>query len=117
MNKANRNSHLIRQRLSVALAMLFCLFFSNLEYVSETVNIPSIEQQEENSDEREQSFISVAVDAVVPFAVQVVQAVFQLIYQALDLENQGFALESPSIGFTSSLGEVFFERIISPQGP
>lgn len=117
MKQRTPNNKLVRQRLSVGLALLLCLFFSHLDYLGQAVQDTGIEQQGDSSDDREQTFLSVAVDAVVPFALQVTQTIFHLIYQVLDFDQQNFSIDIPSVGYAASLGEVFFERIISPQGP
>ncbi|MHA7129604.1 hypothetical protein [Algoriphagus namhaensis] len=117
MNQNNQNRNLLRQRLSVALALLFCMFFSSLEYSGQEILDIKKEYSSENSENENQTFLSVAVDAVVPFALQITQTVFHLIYQILNFEGQTYSFQAPAIGYTASLGEVFFERIISPQGP
>ncbi len=117
MKQMNRNSDLLRKRLALGFALLFCVFFSSLEYLNESIQENAIEQQEQSSEDENQTFLSVAVDAVVPFAIHVTQTAFRLIYELVDSESKLTGIISAPIGYSASLGEVFFERIISPQGP
>jgi len=117
MKQKNRNSDLFRKRLAVGFALLFCLFFSSLEYLNESIQDSAIEMQEQGTENENQTFVSVAVDAVVPFALHITQTAFRLIYELVESENQLIETIIQPVGFTSSLGELFFERVISPQGP
>ena len=61
--------------------------------------------------------MDVAVDAVVPFALEVANTVFYLISQLFRVD---FSLHLPQVtaaSFVNSFTEILFERIISPQGP
>ena len=76
----NRNTYYStsKQRFSWALVLFFCLFVSSIEY------FPSEGKQsrtEQSSEKPGQSFLDVAVDAVVPFALEVANTVFYLISQ------------------------------------
>ncbi len=99
------------------MAMLFCLFFSSLEYTAQNQTQDQIEIEDDATEEREDTFLNVAVDAVVPFAVHVTQAVMHIIYSIVTVEGQVTEFQTEAVGFTASLGEVFFERVISTQGP
>lgn len=101
----------------MALALLFCLTVSSLEYVSEQGSQIALEQQDNAAQEQEQTFLNVAVDAVVPFALEVTQTVFYLIYEIIDFEGKFLAFETSTISLFNSHVEILFERIISPQGP
>ena len=117
MNARRKNNTLLRQRLSMALALLFCLTVTSLEYVSDHGFEAPLEHQDGNSQNQEQTFLNVAVDAVVPFAVEVSQTVFYLIYEIIDFEGKFLAFETSTISLFNSHIEILFERIISPQGP
>ena len=112
----NRNTYhsTSQQRFSWALVVLFCLFVSSIEF------FPSATEQtrtEQSSEQPDQSFLDVAVDAVIPFVLQVANTVFYLISQIFQID---FSLPLPQVGtvsFVNSLTEILFERIISPQGP
>lgn len=117
MNAKQKNSNLLRQRLSMALALLFCLTVSSIEYVADHGIKTSLEQQDGSSQNQEQTFLNIAVDAVVPFALEVSQTVFYLIYENIDFEGKFLAFETSTISLFNSHIEILFERIISPQGP
>lgn len=114
MSSKKSNSKLIQQRIAVMLALLLCFFISSVEYSSleETV------QTEQHSDsDQNQTFLNVAVDAVVPFAVHVSHSVFYLIYEIISFEPTSFVADMISIPQPNQLGEILFERIISTKGP
>ena len=112
----NRNTYhsTSQQRFSWALVVLFCLFVSSIEFFP---NAPEKSRPEQSTEQPAQSFLDVAVDAVIPFVVQVANTVFYLISQISQVD---FSLPLPQVGtvsFVNSLTEILFERIISPQGP
>ena len=118
MNRSNKSNNLIQQRLTVLLALLFCLFISSVEYVPSADSLTKIEKQHQNSDsDQNQSFIDVAVDAVVPFAVHVSQSVLYFIYEIVRFKGNTFITETTSIFQPNQLVEILFERIISTKGP
>ena len=103
-----------QQRFSWALVVLFCLFVSSIEFFPVA---PNQTRTEASSEQPDQSFLDVAVDAVVPFVLQVANTVFYLISKLFQVD---FSLPLPPIGsveFVNSLTEILFERIISPQWP
>ncbi len=102
----------------VMLALLFCLFISSVEYHPENGNNANVENQEKsNSSEQNQTFLDVAVDAVVPFVVHVSHTVLYLIYEIVRFEGTTFIVDSVSSFQPNQLGEILFERIISTKGP
>jgi spore maturation protein SpmA len=112
----NRNTYhnTSQQRFSWALVVLFCLFVSSVEFFPVA---PNQTRTEASSEQPDQSFLDVAVDAVVPFVLQVANTVFYLISKLFQVD---FSLPLPQVGtieFVNSLTEILFERIISPQGP
>jgi len=112
----NRNTYhsTSKQRFSWALVLFFCLFVSSIEYFPSEGNLSRTEQSAEQPG---QSFLDVAVDAVVPFALEVANTVFYLISQLFRVD---FSLHLPQVAgasFVNSFTEILFERIISPQGP
>jgi hypothetical protein len=103
-----------RQKFSVLLAMLFCLFVSGIEY------IPAYQdsvKSEQSADNPEQTFLDVAVDAVVPFALYVADTVLYLIYQVFSFEFKIPVQHTISSFYPNPLIQILFERIISTQGP
>lgn len=111
-NRIIHNS-LFQQRFTLLMALLFCLFISSVEYVPQD-DIAKTEQASENQD---QTFISVAVDAVVPFVLHVADTVLYLIYQIFSFELKIPSLQAVSAFFPNQLVEILFERIISTKGP
>jgi hypothetical protein len=114
MKNKTRHSGNFRQRFSLLLAMLFCLFVSSVEHIPTHQLSSKTEQSSENSD---QTFLNVAVDAVVPFVIHVADTVFYLIYQIFSFEFKIPNYQAVSAFFPNQLIEILFERIISTKGP
>jgi hypothetical protein len=114
MKKSTIHSKLFQQRFSLLMALLFCLFISSVEYVPQQGEIAKTEQSSENPD---QTFLNVAVDAVVPFVVHVADTVFYLIHHIFSFEFQLPTLQAVSAFYPNQLVEILFERIISTKGP
>ncbi|MBC6367762.1 hypothetical protein [Algoriphagus sp. AK58] len=108
------NSTMFRQRFSVLMALLFCLFVSGVEYLPDNQEKPRSEQSSENPD---QTFLNVAVDAVVPFVLHVADTVLYLIYQIFSFEFKIPTHQAVSAFYPNQLIEILFERIISTKGP
>ena len=112
-NKAHNRSP-FQQRFSLMLSLLLCLFVSSVEYLPEgKAQAPS----EQSAEQPGQHFLDVAVDAVVPFVVQVADTVFYLIPLVFRFD---IALPLPgpsSASYVNSLAEILFEPIISTKGP
>ena len=119
MKSRNQHSKLFQQRITMVLALLFCLFISSVEYIPESIDTVSVEQQDANQADQDQNqtFLNVAVDAVVPFVVHVSHTVLYLIYQIENEEKQGFHFETSTFPQSNQLVEILFERIISTKGP
>lgn len=118
MKATKRNSNLFQQRLTVMLALLLCLFISSVEYIPETGEVAKVENQDKtSSNEQDQFFLNVAVDAVVPFLVNVSHNALYLIYEIVRFEGSTFITDSTSVFHPNQLVEILFERIISTKGP
>jgi len=118
MRQSKHPNNLFQQRITVLLAMLFCLFISSVEYVPSSDSISKIEKQQQSADsDQNQSFLDVAVDAVVPFAVHISQSVLYFIYEIVRFKGSTIFAESTSIFQPNQLVEILFERIISTKGP
>ncbi|WP_439473947.1 hypothetical protein [Algoriphagus formosus] len=115
MKQKAQNNILWQRRFTLALALLLCFFVSSLEYVTHP-EINKIEHQS-TEDGSEQAVISMAVDAVVPFAVQLTQTALYFIYDIISFEPRSFTIESASFAPSNQLVEILFERIISTLGP
>lgn len=108
------HNNLFQQRFTLIMALLFCLFISSVEYVPQDGNSIKTEQSSDNQD---QTFLSVAVDAVVPFVLNVANTVFYLIHKIFSFEFKIPSLQAVSAFFSNQLVEILFERIISTKGP
>jgi hypothetical protein len=118
MKSTKRNSNLFQQRLTVMLALLLCLFISSVEYLPENTEVVKVEKQDTtSSNDQNQTFFNVAVDAVVPFLVNVSHNTLYLIYELVRFEGATFITESTSVFHPNQLVEILFERIISTKGP
>lgn len=118
MKASKPNSKIFHQRITMMLALLLCLFISSVEYIPDTTDTISLEQQDNSSDQdQNQTFLNVAVDAVVPFVVHVSHTVMYLIYKIELEENGSFEVETNTFSHFNQLVEILFERIISTKGP
>ncbi|MDR7129969.1 hypothetical protein J2X69_002315 [Algoriphagus sp. 4150] len=118
MKVTKRNSNLFQQRLTVMLALLLCLFISSVEYVPDNGDAAKVEEQDKaSSSDKNQTFLDVAVDAVVPFVVNVSQSTLYLIYEIVRFESSTFITECTTAFQPNQLAEILFERIISTKGP
>lgn len=120
MSKIEDHKNLWKQRITLMMVMLFCCLISGVEYfpqedagTSVSVEVPS--EAEGNTDT--QTYLNVAVDAVVPFVTTLSQQIFYLIYENIRLESRAsFELPSSTPFFNPFL-EILLERIISPNAP
>lgn len=118
MKQTKSQSNLLQQRITIMLALLFCMLISSVEYVPTVDSISKIEKQQQEADSNQnQTFLSVAVDAVVPFVVHVSQSVLYFIYETVQFKGTIFLTESIRIFQPNQLTEILFERIISTKGP
>lgn len=112
-NKAHTRSS-FQQRFSLLLALLLCLFVSSVEYLPEGKAQASSEQSAEQPGKH---FLDVAVDAVVPFVVQVADTVFYLISLVFRFDVELPLPRLSTVSYVNTLAEILFERIISTKGP
>ncbi|WPR74783.1 hypothetical protein [Algoriphagus sp. NG3] len=118
MKVSKRNSNLFQQRLTVMLALLLCLFISSIEYIPEAAEGVKVEKKDQaTSNDQDQTFLNVAVDAVVPFVVHVSHSLLYLIHEVVNFEGATLISEATSVFQPNQLGEILFERIISTKGP
>lgn len=103
------------------LVLFFCLLVSGAEYFpkkAEQNNKSKQEQsQESESSSENQTFLNVAVDAVVPFVTVLSQQVFHLIYENFTVEPPISNGVSVSLPLNFPYWEILLERIISPNAP
>ncbi len=118
MKVKTKNSNLLKQRITVLLALLLCMFISSVEYITEETHAYPVEHHEDaDPTDQSQTFLNVAVDAVVPFVVHVSNQVMYLIYEIVPNKGTTYITESISFLQPNQLVEILFEQIISTQGP
>jgi hypothetical protein len=117
MNTPKQKSSLFQQRITLMLAMLLCLFVSSVEYLPQGISEKFENKEKSNSENQNQTFIDVAVDAVVPFVVSVSQLVLHFVSDVFQFEGFIFAPEIVSFFYSNQLTEILFELIISTKGP
>ncbi len=123
MRKNITHTQLLRQRLSLLLVVLFCVLISSSEYLvnldaqqGEVINIEQ-PQEDEPSQDKNETLIHTAVDAVVPFVGVVMDQVFHLMYEVFGGEAK-LTLESKAFFPSSnSYFQILFEQIISANAP
>ncbi len=108
--------------MSLLLVLFFCVLISGSEYFvqfeTSSDEVVNVEQQEdESSQEKNETLIHTAVDAVVPFVGVVMDQVFHLMYEIFGGEAK-MGLE-PKAFFPSSNSyfKILFEQIISANAP
>jgi hypothetical protein len=114
MKKWTLSSKRFQERFTLLVALLFCLFISSVEYVPQDSESAKTEQSSENS---EQTFLNVAVDAVVPFVIHVADTVFYFIHHVFSFLLKLPSLQAVSVFSSNQLVEILFEQIISTKGP
>lgn len=122
MTKTRNHTALWKQRLSLLLVFVFCILVSASEYFPfETKSDKSTEQHDEKSETdapgSSETYLNVAVDAVVPFAVGVASQVYHLIYEHISFDPPVLSGHSVSVPLNFPFWEILLERIISPNAP
>ncbi|TFV95548.1 hypothetical protein E4S40_04835 [Algoriphagus kandeliae] len=115
MRQKSNTNKLWQRRLTLVLAMLLCFFVASVEYVAEQE--PVKVENHQSSDSGDFTVLSMAVDAVVPFAVQITQTALYFIYDIISFEPRTFVVSTVSVPQDNQLVQILFERIISTQGP
>lgn len=122
MTKTRNHTSLWKQRLSLLLVFVFCILVSASEYFPvETKADKSSELHDEKSEKEapgsSETYLNIAVDAVVPFAIGVASQVFHLIYEHISFEPPVLSGHSVSAPLNFPFWEILLERIISPNAP
>ncbi|MCH6235316.1 hypothetical protein [Cognataquiflexum rubidum] len=121
MRKPSRQIALFRQRATILLVLFFCLLVSGAEYFPKTSDQNQKSKQEKSqesgSSSENQTFLNVAVDAVVPFVTVLSQQVFYLIYENYTVEPPVTNGVSMTLPLNFPYWEILLERIISPNAP
>lgn len=110
-----------KQRATLMLVLFFCMLISGAEYLPQHISDQeSTKKETSNNSEQSaenQTFLNVAVDAVVPFVTVVGQQVFHLIYETITFEKPGISGQQVSVALNIPFWEILLERIISTNAP
>lgn len=118
MKKSQGHRNLFRERITVMMVLFFCFLISSSEYIIQD-DPATVKQEQQSQDEQPvegETYISAAVDAVVPFVFAAVGQVFDLIYEIEEFRP----ITSPgmvTVKFTSDFLEILLEKIISTNAP
>lgn len=110
----------LKQRISFLLVLLFCMLTSGVEYLPQLQqsSTTSTELSQNDSDkDGEQTFLSVSVNAVVPFAVAISQHVLHVIFEFVFTEKSKVSTVVSTIAQNFHFREILLERIISTNAP
>ncbi len=119
MRRTQEHKELFRERITILVVLAFCFLISSSEYISQDDPLTVKKEQQSHQDEGHaegQTYISAAVDAVVPFVFAAVSHVFNLIYEIEEFEpvaSSGIA----TVRYSSDFFEVLLENIISNNAP
>jgi len=124
--KLNRkNKGLMRERLTLLIVMLFCVFVSSSEIVvsldsqdkSLEVKLDLSSTNDESPAEDNQTFIHSNIDAVVPFVLYAFDFIYHFIYEIIvaALPQTNFILGT-DLEY-NQLFKILFEQIISVNAP
>ena len=119
MRGTQEHRNLIRERITIMVVLFFCFLISSSEYIiqDDLVTVNQEQQSDQNEGHAEgETFVSAAVDAVVPFVFAAVSHVFNLIYEIEEFEriaSSGIA----TVRHSNDFFEVLLENIISSNAP
>lgn len=119
MKKNQEHRNLLRERITIMMVLFFCFLISSSEYIVQDAPALSKLEQQDNPDGgpiEGETFVSAAVDAVVPFVFAAVGQVFELIYEIEEfrpITSAGLV----TLRFTGDFFEILLEKIISTNAP
>lgn len=121
MNKSQQHINVWKQRVSLILVLAFCMLVTGAEFIH-THSLDNPQDQKEynenqGSQSENQTFLNVAVDAVVPFVTSVGQQIFYLIYEHIKIEKVNLVGAVTDLPIHLPYWEILLERIISPNAP
>jgi hypothetical protein len=100
------------------MVVLFCVLISGSErFIQFDSDVEKIEKTAEGSSNESETFIGIAVDAVVPFATTVMQTAFYFIYEIIGFEKETINHQEEVSKYPSHFLEILLTRIISPNAP
>ncbi|MCH7415736.1 hypothetical protein MM213_19705 [Belliella sp. R4-6] len=111
----------MKQRITLLMVMFFCMLVSSMEYFpnqdSESSHIKKETKTEQENSRQNQTFLDVAVDAVVPFVTSLGQISLYIIYEIIDFESVSISNTVNQVLLNLEFREILFERIISTNAP
>lgn len=121
VRKQGNHIDIWKQRASLVLVLFFCMLISGVEYLPQQ-EMDGFQSKKElghdPSDQTEQqSYLNVAVDAVVPFITVLGQQVFHLIFENIIFEKKNELGKDISLLFNLVYWEILLEQIISINAP
>lgn len=95
------------------------MLVSVLEYLPqpETNHLSSSQEQRQETQDENQAFLNITVDAVVPFVTVIGQQVLYLIYENISFDKPVSTYFSFSLPTNIPYWEILLERIISTNAP
>ena len=103
------------------LTMMFCMLVAGTEYLPQQAKeySPDKKEQSNKADQSSdnQTFLNIAIDAVVPFVTVLSQQVFYLIYENIVFEKPSVSDLGVAFPVNLPYWEILLERIISPNAP
>ena len=121
MKEEKENINLFKQRITLIMVMFFCMLVSGMEYFPNLSQNDNTEKQETSSEkegtQQNQTFLDVAVDAVVPFVTTLGSQVYYIIYEIINFEAPSASLALSQAIINLDFREILFERIISTNAP
>lgn len=121
VRKKGNHIEIWKQRASLMLVLFLCMLISGVEYLPQQEMDSSRSKMELGQDPSEQTeqqtFLNIAVDAVVPFITVVGQQVFHLIFENIIFDNQNELGKDISLLFNLVYWEILLEQIISINAP
>jgi hypothetical protein len=125
MKKSRKNKGLIRERFTLLMVMLFCVFVASSEIVvsvdsnqtSLDVQLDLSMDQEDDTSGDNTTFIHSDIDAVVPFVLYAFDFAYHFIYEIIsEARPQTNFLIGNDIEY-NQLFKILFEQIISVNAP
>ncbi|AFL83286.1 hypothetical protein Belba_0631 [Belliella baltica DSM 15883] len=121
VKEEKENINLFKQRITLIMVMFFCMLVSGMEYFPNLSQDENTEKQETSTEkeapQQNQTFLDVAVDAVVPFVTTLGSQVYYIIYEIVNFEAPSASLALSQAIIDLEFREILFERIISTNAP
>lgn len=121
VRKNSKHIGIWKQRTTLLLVLFFCMLISGFEYLPQQVLDSRNSQKELNKDASDQTenqtYLNIAVNAVVPFVTVIGQQVFYLIFESINFEKPSVSGPDISLPLNLPFWEILLEQIISTNAP